>query len=166
MIIKSTDLELQDPQAVIASPTPATSTVRVLHLINGEHFAGAERVQDLLAMALPQFGYEAGFACVKAEKFPEVRHSDVPLYKLKMRNKLDVLCYRQVAKIVREEDYKLIHAHTPRSLLVGILAARAAKVPLIYHVHSPIGRDSNRGFTNWVNTKVETWTLNLSLIHI
>lgn len=160
MIIKSTDLELKAAQSVAASPVAATSTVRVLHLINGEHFAGAERVQDLLAMALPQFGYEAGFACVKADKFPEVRHSDVPLYELKMRNKLDVSCYRQVAKIVRNENYKLIHAHTPRSLMVGVLAARAAKVPLIYHVHSPIGRDSNRGFTNWVNTKVETWTLN------
>ena len=111
-------------------------------------------------MALPQFGYEAGFACVKADKFPKVRQSDVPLYKLNMRNKLDVSSYRQVAKIVRKENYKLIHAHTPRSLMVAVLAARAANVPLIYHVHSPIGRDSNRGFTNWVNTKVETWMLN------
>lgn len=153
MIIKSTALE----QAKVAAPS--VSTTRVLHLINGEHFAGAERVQDLLAMALPQFGYEAGFACVKADKFPKVRHSDVPLYELQMRNKLDVLCYCQVAKIVRENDYQLIHAHTPRSLMVGVLAARSAKVPLIYHVHSPIGRDSNRGVTNWINTKMETWTL-------
>ena len=33
-----------------ALPVPcSTATVRVLHVINGEHFAGAERVQDLLA---------------------------------------------------------------------------------------------------------------------
>ena len=161
MIIKSTDLELVEALPNVPPTTPvATSTTRILHLVNGEHFAGAERVQDLLAMALPQFGYEAGFACVKADKFPKVRQSDVPLYKLNMRNKLDVSSYRQVAKIVRKENYKLIHAHTPRSLMVAVLAARAANVPLIYHVHSPIGRDSNRGFTNWVNTKVETWMLN------
>lgn len=153
MIIKST--HLGDSPGLSVS----TDSLRVLHLINGEHFAGAERVQDLLAMALPKFGYEAGFACVKADKFPKVRHSDVPLYELEMRNKLDVLCYRQVAKLIRTENYKLIHAHTPRSLLVGALAARSAKVPLIYHVHSPIGRDSNRGLTNWINTKMETWTL-------
>ena len=33
---------------------PATvETIRVLHVINGEHYAGAERVQDLLAKRLP-----------------------------------------------------------------------------------------------------------------
>ena len=110
-------------------------------------------------MALPQFGYEVGFACVKTKKFPKVRRSETPLYELKMRNKVDILCYRQIAKIVREEGYKLIHAHTPRSLLVGSLAARAAKCPLIYHVHSPTGRDSCRGVKNWFNSLAEKWSL-------
>ena len=40
------------------------SPARVLHVINGEHYSGAERVQDLLAMRLREFGYEVGFACV------------------------------------------------------------------------------------------------------
>ncbi len=153
MILKST--EILSPPAVATEK----ATKRILHLINGEHFAGAERVQDLLAMALPQFGYEAGFACVKADKFPQVRRSDVPLHELSMRNKFDVLCYRQVAKLIRKEGYQLIHAHTPRSLLVGSLAARATGCPLVYHVHSPTGRDSCRGLKNWINTKVETWSL-------
>jgi len=157
VIVKSDILENELVQS--QSQSAPSTTTRVLHLINGEHFAGAERVQDLLAMALPKFGYEAGFACVKANKFPEVRCSDVPLYELKMRNKLDFFCYRQVAKIVREENYQLIHAHTPRSLLIGAMAARSARVPLIYHVHSPIGRDSCRGLTNKLNTLMETWTL-------
>ncbi|QEG23494.1 glycosyltransferase [Mariniblastus fucicola] len=153
MIIKSSDLE-----TTLGSPS-STQTTRVLHLINGEHFAGAERVQDLLAMALPQFGYEAGFACVKADKFPKVRRSSSPLYELNMKNKFDLLCYRNIAKIICDENYKLIHAHTPRSLLIGSLAARATDCPLIYHVHSPAGRDSERGLKNWINTKVETWAL-------
>ena len=36
------------------------SAHRVLHLINGEHYSGAERVQDLLAIRLPEFGFEVG----------------------------------------------------------------------------------------------------------
>ena len=64
MIIKATELT-----------QTKNDTVKVLHLINGEHFSGAERVQDLLAMAMPKFGYEVGFACVKPEKFPNVRES-------------------------------------------------------------------------------------------
>ena len=35
------------------SRSSSTQTVKVLHLINGEHYSGAERVQDLLALGLP-----------------------------------------------------------------------------------------------------------------
>ena len=161
MILKTSELSPATGELAtsVSKKVDSVDTVRVLHLINGEHFAGAERVQDLLAMALPQFGYEVGFACVKAKKFPEVRCSDTPLYELRMRNKLDVFCYRDVAKIVRQENYQLIHAHTPRSLLIGSLAAKAAKCPLVYHVHSPTGRDSCRGIKNWFNSQAEKWAL-------
>ena len=152
MILKAS--ELQNEQVGVQ-----TDLVKVLHLINGEHFAGAERVQDLLAMALPRFGYAASFACVKPEKFPSVRQSTSPLYELSMRNKFDFSCFREVASLVKENGYKLIHALTPRSLVVGRLAAAKLGIPLIYHVHSPVGRDSNRGLTNWLNTKIEAWSI-------
>ena len=51
---------------------------------------------------------------------------------------------KRLAELVRDEDYDLIHAHTPRTALVGRLAARRAGVPFVYHVHSPAGRDSTR----------------------
>ena len=35
--------------------------VKILHIINGEFFSGAERVQDVLALSLPDYGYEVGF---------------------------------------------------------------------------------------------------------
>ena len=54
--------------------TKATALTKVLHVINGEHYSGAERVQDLLAQHLPAFGYEVGFACVKPDRFPQARH--------------------------------------------------------------------------------------------
>ena len=63
-----------------AAASSTNQTRRVLHVINGEHFSGAERVQDLLALSLPEFGYEVGFACVKPGKFANQRSAeDVPL---------------------------------------------------------------------------------------
>lgn len=136
------------------------AVTKVLHLINGEHFSGAERVQDLLAMAMPQFGYEIGFACVKPGKFPLVRSStESELYETRMNSKFDFWCAGRVAKVFRENQFKLIHAHTPRTLLVGAIAARRLKCPLVYHVHSPVGRDSERGLTNKLNTVIESWSL-------
>lgn len=153
MIIKSSEVSRVNRET-------ETSTVKVLHLINGEHFSGAERVQDLLAMAMPQFGYQAGFACVKPAKFPEVRDSDCELFETKMKSKFDIFCGGRIAKVARENNYTILHAHTPRTLMVGRVAASKLNCPLVYHVHSPVGRDSDRGFINKLNTAIESWSLN------
>jgi len=158
----STDFSTTNPPLVVASGQvsntrqPAKDTVKVLHLINGEHFSGAERVQDLLGMAMPQFGYEVGFACVKPDKFPNVRNSvDCEIFETKMKSKFDFLCASRVAKVARDNGFRLLHAHTPRTLMIGQLAARKLNCPLVYHVHSPVGRDSDRGFVNKLNTMME-----------
>ena len=84
-------------------------------------------------------------ACVKPNKFPTARHfNDAKLYETPMRGRLDVACGRRLAALIRDEQFELVHAHTPRSLLAGSCAARLASVPLVYHVHSPAGRDSTR----------------------
>ena len=74
--------------AVTSEDAPArrVATANVLHLINGEHYSGAERVQDLLAMALPEFGFEVGFACLKQGLFRQMRRStSAPLHAAAMK---------------------------------------------------------------------------------
>lgn len=141
------------PQPRIFSPPTA---VRVLHVINGEHYAGAERVQDLLALRLGEFGYEVGFACVKPDRFPELRQSrEAPLYELPSVSRFDPRASWELLRIIRREGYALVHAHTPRSLLAARPAALMAGVPLVYHVHSPTSRDTTHRIRNWLNTAAE-----------
>ncbi len=142
-----------------SNPATEVETVKTLHLINGEHFSGAERVQDLLALALPEYGYEVGFACLKPGKFPEVRNSDTPLHTLKMNSRFSIGCFRDIVDLAKRDDYRILHAHTPRTLMIGSLAARKLKCPLVYHVHSPVGRDSNRGLMNRLNGAIEKLSL-------
>ena len=142
-----------------ANQANAVQTVKTLHLINGEHFSGAERVQDLLALALPEFGYEVGFACLKPDKFPKVRNSETPLHTLTMNSRFSVGCFRDIVELANKENYQVLHAHTPRTLMIGALASRKLKCPLVYHVHSPVGRDSNRGLMNWFNGVIEKISL-------
>ena len=138
----------------------ATATVLVLHVVNGEHYSGAERVQDLLAQELPALGFEVGFACLKPGRFPEARRSKLAaLYECPMRGPIDLSCVKRLAELIRTENYALVHAHTPRSVFVGSLAAERAGVPLVYHVHSPTARDSTRRLRNFLNAKLERWSL-------
>ncbi len=73
--------------------------VSVLHIINGEHYAGAERVQDLLGQQLPNFGYQPGFACLKAGQFAAMRKSaDTPLYDSAMTSRIEFLGGQKTGK--------------------------------------------------------------------
>jgi glycosyltransferase involved in cell wall biosynthesis len=134
----------------------AVETTPVLHVINGEHFAGAERVQDLLGQRLSNFGYRAGFACLKHGRFATMRQClDAPLYDVVMKNQFDLSPAWRLARLVRGEGYRLIHTHTARSALVGGLASKLAKVPLVHHVHSPTASDTTHRVRNWINCLVE-----------
>ncbi|MEN1678355.1 MAG: glycosyltransferase family 4 protein [Planctomycetota bacterium] len=139
-----------------ASPIGPGRQPRVLHVINGEHYAGAERVQDLLALRLPDLGFYVGFVALKAGRFGDVRQSRrTRLVEADMLGRWDL---RAVAKVVdeyRRGGYHLLHAHTPRSAMVAALAARWTGAPLVYHVHSPTARDSTRRWQNWLNDRVE-----------
>jgi glycosyltransferase involved in cell wall biosynthesis len=150
----------------VDSPSPAVSdapqqptaseTVPVLHVVNGEHYAGAERVQDLLALRLPELGFAPSFACVKPDRFPQIRRAkDAPLHEVPMRGRWDAFAAGRLAKLVEQYDYRILHAHTPRTLMVARLAAAKTGVPLVYHLHSPTWRDTTRRFANWINAAVE-----------
>ncbi len=153
----TTTLNLHVPEA---GPFEATATQRVLHVINGEHYSGAERVQDLLAQELPQFGFEVGFACLKPDRFPQARQAQkASLHSTPMRWRFDTSCVQKLVQLIQREKYALVHAHTPRSVLIGSLVARRANVPLVYHVHSPTSRDSTRRIQNWVNALLERWSV-------
>ncbi|UZW58520.1 glycosyltransferase family 4 protein [Lysobacter enzymogenes] len=129
---------------------------RALHLINGEHYAGAERVQDLLAQQLPRFGWDVDFACLKPGAFERERSArDSRIITVPMRSRLDLAPARRVAELLERGGYDLLHTHTVRSLLVGRFAARRARRPLLHHVHSRTDRDTESALRNRVNSAIQ-----------
>jgi len=159
----------QRDESVRETHTPVNPTdrsranARVLHVINGEHYAGAERVQDLLAAALPANGFDVAFACVKPDQFPVVRHTlDIPLYECPMRARFDLRPARQLAALIKAEKLELVHTHTPRAALVGRVASLIAGVPMVHHVHSPTDCDSTHAWRNWANA----WSERLSMARV
>lgn len=142
-------------------PNPeGNRTSRILYVINGEHYSGAERVQDLLAIRLPAQGFAVSFACLKEGRFAAERKAQhAPLYPLTMGSRLDLRPARKLAQLVRKHGYDLLHTHTPRALVVGRLAAMLARVPLVHHLHSPTSADSTHRLRNWLNACTERLAL-------
>ncbi|MEX2142282.1 MAG: glycosyltransferase [Pirellulales bacterium] len=136
----------------------ARQTLRALHVINGEHYAGAERVQDLLAARLPEFGVETGFACLKSGCFAAMRQSrQTPLVELPMRTRFDLRPALRLARLVRRERYHLLHTHSPRALLIARFASALCGVPIVHHVHGNTSSEvASRRFTRlnaWAERK-------------
>ena len=136
------------------------ATRRVLHVINGEYYSGAERVQDLLAASLPEFGYEVGFACVKPGLFLELRnHKASPVFDASMKSRFDLRVANRLIGTVKKEGFELLHAHTPRSAMIARIVSARTGVPMIYHVHSPTTQDSTNGWRNRLNGFIERASL-------
>lgn len=133
---------------------------RVLHLINGEFYAGAERVQDLLALKLGDYGFDVEFACLKPGVFEAKRQSrEARLHNVPMRSRGDLGPGYRLARMVRENRIGLLHTHTPRSALLGTLVSRLARVPMVHHVHSPAADDTESALRNARNALVERVSL-------
>lgn len=155
---------LAQPPAAGTSATPERAhprrTHKVLHVMNGEVYGGAERTLDHLAEHLGRFGFEAAFACIKPGLFPRVRHARLAtLYELPMRHRADLRPVGSLVRIIREKGYRLVYAHTARSVLMASLASKIAGVPLVYHVQSPTSRDTTNRWKNRVNALIERLSL-------
>ncbi|MBL9083317.1 MAG: glycosyltransferase [Planctomycetales bacterium] len=149
-------IDREESQAAESSVAASSAPRRVLHLINGEHFAGAERVQDLLAGALPEFGFEAVFAALKPDQFPQRRRNrQARLYETPMSGKFDFSVSRAIAEIAHREKCDLIHAHTVRTAMIGRRAALSTNLPMIYHLHSPTAGDTTHRVRNFINAFIE-----------
>ncbi|MCO8122525.1 glycosyltransferase [Stieleria sp. TO1_6] len=142
---------------------PSLPKLRVLHIVNGEHFSGAERVQSHLGRCLPDFSVDADFACVKPGKFAALldQHQGQwgQIHCAAMAHRLDLRAAWKVRELVIGGGYQLLHAHTPRTAMIASVAAKLTGVPWVYHVHSPALRDSAKPITNRVNGAIERLAL-------
>lgn len=134
----------------------ARQTLKVLHVVNGEHYAGAARVQDLLALSLPKYGYEVSFACVYPNKFESHRQSvDSPLYNFPMKTRLDFRPARKVADLVVSGGYDLLHSHTTRSAMIASTAAKTTGTPYLHHIHCQMNTEVGLAIKARVNMGIE-----------
>ena len=130
--------------------------LRVLHVINGEDYSGAERVQDLLALQLPAQGFQVGFACIKPDRFAAARQSqDSPLYNVPMKARWDLRPAWRLARLVRRERYAVVHSHSARLALLAAPAAALAGVPFVHHVHCQTSTEVRQPILSRVNALVE-----------
>jgi hypothetical protein len=85
---------------------------------------------------LKQHGFDVSTISSPGENIPEItqsgiRHIPVPLSRSLFSPFSDILSLLKLIRIFREEQFLIVHTHTPKASFLGQIAANLAAVPII-----------------------------------
>lgn len=138
--------------------------LKVVHIIGGGEFGGAERHILNLAGAADPGKVELTVCCLFAAPFADIASSaGVRALAVPMRHKADFGVVGKLAALIQDIGAGLVHTHGVRANLLGRLAARqAGKRKVITTVHSLLERDYPGLLlclaNSWVERATRGWT--------
>jgi glycosyltransferase involved in cell wall biosynthesis len=139
---------------------------RIFHLIKGLGRGGAEvLLQDgLLHRDSYKFTYGYGyFLPWKDALVPSLRESGAEVVCFEKRNFAEMLLsVRRVADFLREWRADLLHCHLPLAGVIGRLAAKRLKIPVVYTEHNLMERYHTG--TRWAN--LYTWKMQSAVVAV
>jgi glycosyltransferase involved in cell wall biosynthesis len=109
---------------------------------------GTQALVGEMARGLTRNGHSIRLVCYhhgafeREEPFPVHRVRRIPFYRRirsgpdAVKPFLDLLLAKRTVDVVRQHGCRLIHAHNYEGALAGWIAARACRVPLVYHSHN------------------------------
>ncbi len=118
-------------------------SIKVLHIIQGKHFGGAEQVVFTLTKCSDRSRVAPSVLCLSGGPLLEkLRDVGIRNFLIPMKSKKDILTpVIKTTKLINKENVDIVHTHTVRSNLVGRLAALFAHRKCVTHLHSPIAKD-------------------------
>jgi glycosyltransferase involved in cell wall biosynthesis len=138
---------------------PIKKKIGILQLVNGELYGGAERVQETILKLINQDLFESYCVSLMDGAFVNTaRRKGLPIEVILMRNKFDLGVVSKLATFIKRHHISLIHTHTIRTNLVGRLAARPTKIPVVTHIHSLPLYETESRIRNRFNHVVEGFT--------
>jgi glycosyltransferase involved in cell wall biosynthesis len=141
---------------------------RVLHVIQGKHFGGAEQVVLTLAKSFDRRSVAPAVLCLSdGLLLSRLREAEVPCFHIPMGSRGDVLLpLLKTIALIRREKIDIVHTHTVRSNLIGRTAALLSGRKVVTHLHSPVKRDFADPRRNRVNDLVDSLTRPAASLYI
>jgi len=138
-------------------------SIKVVHIIGGGEIGGAERHIINLARAVDPQKVAISICCLFEAPLAGIAASaGISTFVVTMRNRLDFTAVGKLAAIINEQGFDLVHTHGVRANLLGRLAARQTRKPVVTTVHSLLERDYPGFVTRQVNYFTEWATRSLT----
>jgi glycosyltransferase involved in cell wall biosynthesis len=133
-----------------------SSPTKVLMLVDSLYAGGAERFLVGLATNLPRDRYEVTVCATRRHAGPladELVAAGIRYETLGRSGRFDVLPFRRLAQLLREERYDILHAHKFGSNLWGSVFGRLTRTPVVVaheQTWSYEGQPLRRFLDGWV----------------
>jgi glycosyltransferase involved in cell wall biosynthesis len=142
--------------------------IKVLHIIGGGEFGGAEQHLLTLIKHLNISEFEVHIACLFSEPLASlVKNEGFPVHIFTMNSKLDLKPITQLASLIKREGFHIVHTHGVRANLIGRLAAKKAGTGIVVTtVHSVLAFDYKHWLDRWLNRLSEKLTGGITVRYI
>jgi glycosyltransferase involved in cell wall biosynthesis len=131
---------------------PPTNTQSVLQLIAPTHFGGAERVVLDLAEAIDRAWFRVVIGAFVNVRFPEnpfieqLKERRVPHKIFWLTRTLDVENIVRLLRTIQKEKIDIVHTHGYRSDILGGMAAKITRRPVVSTLHGWVPIDARLAF--------------------
>ncbi len=119
--------------------------INICHLISSNGLFGAEKVMLSLAANMNYNGIKSWVIGIKnsynphSELIDEAKDKEIPAITIESRGRFDFKSVDKICEFIRQNDISVLHAHNYKANLLGLLAARKTKIPIVTTLHGYIG---------------------------
>lgn len=132
---------------------------KVLHVIGGGEFGGAEQHILQLLSLLPEQGFIGKVVCFYDAKFAaSLRETGIDVEVLQF-GRFDFRLLSGLKRLIRKENPDIIHTHGVKANFFGRLASRSFPgIPVVTTIHSLLQYDYSNRLAFLLASKLEQWT--------
>ena len=120
-----------------------------------------------LGLALRDSGYEVSFCCSPGEGLDRLEEEGFDVYRIHVSRSYNIFSHTvsliRLYRLMRGEDFDIVHTHTPVAGLLGRIAAKIAGVPwIVYTAHGFYFHEDMRGPVRGIMRSIERFGALLS----
>lgn len=121
------------PKKALSQGTIMSNKINVMHMIGSLRIGGAEKVVLTLLKSMDRDKFNVAVCCfTKANGLTaEFENLGIPIAIVKPRKLLDPFCVLRLARLMRKEKIDVLHTHLPDADIMGRIAAKIARVPVV-----------------------------------
>uniref|UniRef100_A0A7C4QMJ5 Glycosyltransferase n=1 Tax=Schlesneria paludicola TaxID=360056 RepID=A0A7C4QMJ5_9PLAN len=134
--------------------------IRLAYVVHGFDVGGIERCVARLVNHLDPERFQPAIICLtRSGKAAEwITRRDVPIFELQKRPGNDWSAVRRLSRLLRQQQFHIVHSHNWGTLIETTLARRWAGVPV--HVHTEHGQGHHYGLRrarDWIRRCARRW---------